>query len=361
MAEVILTGLTKRFGDVVAVDGLDLHIAAGEFFALLGPSGCGKTTTLRMIAGLEDPDQGRIAIGGADVTHLPPHRRELGMVFQSYALFPHLSAAANVAYGLASRGVPRAERRRRAQAALDKVALGGLGARRVTELSGGQQQRVALARAMVIEPRVLLLDEPLSNLDVQLRAETRTELRRLQREVGITTVYVTHDQEEAFALSDRVAVMHGGRLQQVGPPLELYGRPINQFVASFLGRANLVAVEMVAPGSAKLPTGEVIAVVGEAPAGEQRTLCLRPEALRLGDGPGVLGVVQKVTFQGAAFEYHVEVGGTTWTVVEANLGRPPREPGAEVGIEGVGGAVVLGQTPATPSLPRRGQGEVPSA
>ncbi len=236
-----LESITKRFdGNVVAVSDLSLEVERGEFLTLLGPSGCGKTTTLRMIAGFETPTAGRILVDGRDVTRLSPQRRGFGMVFQNYALFPHLDVAENVAFGLKTRGVARDEIRRRVEEALALVDLAGYGKRRVQELSGGQQQRVALARALAPEPDVLLLDEPLSNLDAALRERTRNELRALLKRVGITAIFVTHDQEEAFALSDRIAVLEKGRLQQVGTPEELYARPTNAFVASFLGRANFL-------------------------------------------------------------------------------------------------------------------------
>ena len=286
-----LESLTKRFdGGVVAVADLSLEIARGEFLTLLGPSGCGKTTTLRMIAGFEAPTSGRILLDGRDVTGLAPQRRGFGMVFQNYALFPHLDVFENVAFGLKTRGVPKAEVRRRVEEALALVDLAGYGKRRVQELSGGQQQRVALARALAPEPPVLLLDEPLSNLDAALRERTRGELRALLERIGITAIFVTHDQEEAFALSDRIALMEGGRLQQVGTPEELYTRPVNPFVASFLGRANFL------DGTVLGREGELLVCeVGDGvrwsvrPAGDDSEfhpgdrvrVMVRPEALRL--------------------------------------------------------------------------------
>jgi ABC-type Fe3+/spermidine/putrescine transport system ATPase subunit len=237
---VELRNVTKRFGDHVAVDGLDLDVRDGEFLSLLGPSGCGKTTTLRLIAGFERPDTGAIRIGGRDVASLPPYRRPVNTVFQSYALFPHLSVRDNVAYGLKQRGVPRPERRGRAQRALDLVRLTGVEARKPRALSGGQQQRVALARALVMEPQVLLLDEPLGALDLQVRRQLQIELKRIQQSVRITFVYVTHDQEEALAMSDRVAVMNDGRIEQLAAPQEIYDRPATQFVAGFIGDTNFI-------------------------------------------------------------------------------------------------------------------------
>jgi putative spermidine/putrescine transport system ATP-binding protein len=240
--DVELRGVTKRFGTHAAVDAVDLMVRHGEFLSLLGPSGCGKTTTLRLIAGFERPDAGSIRIGGRDVAALPPYRRPVNTVFQSYALFPHLSVADNVAYGLKQRGVGRGERRQRALELLELVHLSELGGRRPRELSGGQQQRVALARALVMEPLVLLLDEPLGALDLQVRKTLQIELKRIQERVGITFVYVTHDQEEALAMSDRVAVMNAGRIEQLGTPQAIYDRPATPFVAGFIGETNFVRV-----------------------------------------------------------------------------------------------------------------------
>jgi ABC-type Fe3+/spermidine/putrescine transport system ATPase subunit len=254
--DIELRGVTKRFGDVVAVDRLDLGVRRSEFLSLLGPSGCGKTTTLRLIAGFEHPDEGSILLGGADITHRPPYRRDVNTVFQSYALFPHLTVLENVAYGLRQRGAAKADRRRRAREALELVQLPELAARKPRQLSGGQQQRVALARALVMEPRVLLLDEPLGALDLKVRKELQIELKRIQERVGITFVYVTHDQEEALAMSDRVAVMNRGRIEQLGLPQEIYDRPATPFVARFIGETNFLR------------------------AGDRR-IAVRPEALEL--------------------------------------------------------------------------------
>ncbi len=317
-----LESLTRRFGQTVAVDDLSLEVAPGEFLTLLGPSGCGKTTTLRMIAGFETPTSGRIVLDGRDVTALPAQRRGTGMVFQSYALFPHLDVAENVAFGLKARGERGAEVARRTERALERVELAGYGKRRVQELSGGQQQRVALARAMAPEPRVLLLDEPLSNLDAALRERTRAELRALLKELGITAVFVTHDQEEAFALSDRVAVMSRGALQQHGAPEELYGDPANAFVAGFIGRANFFPATVESADGGRLvcrlaggaawearPSG-----AGAAPGAAVR-LMARPEGLRIlpegapRDGSAVEGRVLDRRFAGAVSFYRVEAGG----------------------------------------------------
>jgi putative spermidine/putrescine transport system ATP-binding protein len=235
-----LTELSRRFGHVMAVDSVDLTVAQGEFVALLGPSGCGKTTTLNLIAGFTAPDAGSIRLQGRAVEGLPPFRRDLGLVFQDYALFPHMTVAENIGFGLRMRRVPRAEMAQRISAALDLVQLRGLGERRPQQLSGGQRQRVALARALVIRPTMLLLDEPLSNLDLKLREEMRTEISALQRQLRIATIFVTHDQSEALTMSDRVAVMHEGRIEQVGTPNEIYEQPATKFVAGFIGSANLI-------------------------------------------------------------------------------------------------------------------------
>ncbi len=263
-ADVELVGVTKRFGSVVAVDALDLEVRHGEFLSLLGPSGCGKTTTLRLIAGFERPDEGEIRIEGDDVARLPAYRRPVNTVFQSYALFPHLTVLDNVAYGLKQRGVPRQERRDRAESMLELVSLPQIGDRKPRELSGGQQQRVALARALVLSPKVLLLDEPLGALDLRVRKQLQIELKRIQRDVGITFVYVTHDQEEALAMSDRVAVMHAGRIEQLGPPQEIYDAPATPFVAQFIGETNFIE------------TGG-------------RTVAIRPERVRLARSGSGLG------------------------------------------------------------------------
>ena len=239
-ADVRLESVRKSFGDVVAVDGVDLEIPAGEFFTLLGPSGSGKTTTLRLIAGFEHPDEGRIFLRGADASNRPPYERDVNTVFQDYALFPHMTVAENVDYGLRIRKVPKGERRARVDEALAMVRLPAFGARKPAQLSGGQRQRVALARAIVNRPHVLLLDEPLGALDLKLRQDMQIELKRIQQDVGITFVYVTHDQEEALTMSDRIAVFNEGRIEQVGPPAELYERPATQFVAGFVGVSNML-------------------------------------------------------------------------------------------------------------------------
>ncbi len=238
--DISVRGLTKRYGDVVAVDGIDLDIPAGEFFTMLGPSGSGKTTTLRMIAGFEIPDEGSIELAGEDVSKLPPYDRPVNTVFQDYALFPHMTVQANVEYGLMVKKVKKGERRERAARALEMVRLAGYGDRKPSQLSGGQRQRVALARAIVNRPRVLLLDEPLGALDLKLRQEMQIELKSIQREVGITFVYVTHDQEEALTMSDRLAVFNHGKIEQIGPPAEVYEHPQSEFIAGFVGVSNVI-------------------------------------------------------------------------------------------------------------------------
>jgi len=303
--------VTKTFdGKVVAVDRVTLDIAAGEFFSLLGPSGCGKTTSLRMIAGFEMPDSGRVHVGGQDITDVPVHKRDMGMVFQSYALFPHRTVAQNVAFGLRMRDVPKADIDRRVAAALAQVALTGMEDRRPSQLSGGQQQRVALARALVIEPRVLLCDEPLGALDRKLRQQMQFELKELQRRLGVTLVFVTHDQEEALAMSDRIAVMNHGRVEQVGAPTEIYERPRTRFVADFIGEINLLDE-----------------------AGKPRAL--RPEKIRLVPPADarVSGTVETANFLGGATLYRVQADGRTWLARETHAGeRSPRGPGDPVGL-----------------------------
>src|SRR5262244_2332624 len=284
-AAVHVSGLRKHYGDVVALAGIELVIRPGEFFTLLGPSGSGKTTLLRLIAGFERPDAGKVELGGGDVTGVPPYARNVNTVFQDYALFPHMTVGQNIEYGLRVRRVPRPERRDRVVRALEMVRLAGLGARKPAQLSGGQRQRVALARAIVNEPEVLLLDEPLGALDLKLRQEMQLELLRVQREVGITFIYVTHDQEEALTMSDRVAVMDKGRIEQIGTPVELYEAPASRFVADFLGESNFVdGVVAVAPEAGRFAVvraggGLEFRGVAAAPLaiGQPVTAAIRPE------------------------------------------------------------------------------------
>jgi iron(III) transport system ATP-binding protein len=287
--------VTKRFGAVTALDAVSLRIEPGELFFLLGPSGCGKTTLLRCLAGFCEPDAGRIRIGDADVTASPPHRRDTAMVFQSYALWPHMTVAQNVAFGLETRGVPKAARAARVRAALERVHMDAVADRRPYALSGGQQQRVALARALVVQPRCLLLDEPLSNLDAKLRLDMRTEIRRICKDAGLTAVYVTHDQKEALSAADRLAVLHAGRVRQVGTPEAVYRRPADSFTAGFIGETNLLAGRVVdaAAGAVRVltPLGilEGRAHGGAPPGVDTRVaVSIRPEAIRL-EGPGAGG------------------------------------------------------------------------
>ena len=312
---VELHGVSKRFGDVVAVDGVDLKIGDGEFFALLGPSGCGKTTTLRMIAGLDIPSEGSLEIFGEEVASWPPDRRPVNTVFQAYALFPHMTVAQNIAFGLQMRGIRGVEADRQVAEATALVQLGGMENRRPSQLSGGQQQRVALARALVNHPKVLLLDEPLGALDLKLRQEMQVELKALQREVGITFVFVTHDQEEALAMSDRVGVMSEGRLLQVGTPAEVYEHPANRFVADFIGRTNLLEGVVESRSAMRLHAGAIVAAASELDAGTSAALSVRPEQVRLHvqgaapDGvPRLDGVIVDTTYLGHAFVYTVAIG-----------------------------------------------------
>ncbi|WP_210492599.1 ABC transporter ATP-binding protein [Patulibacter sp. SYSU D01012] len=283
--DVRFRGVTKRFGEVVAVDDLDLDIRKGEFLSLLGSSGCGKTTSLRMIAGFEQPSSGSILIGGEDAVGTPPYRRDVNTVFQHYALFPHMTVLDNVAYGLKQRGVEKGERLRKAQEALELVHLQGRERRKPRELSGGQQQRVALARALVMQPRVLLLDEPLGALDLKLRKDMQVELKRIQQEVGITFVYVTHDQGEAMSMSDRIAVMCDGRIEQLAAPEEIYDRPASEFVANFIGEMNMLRGQLreTANGHAvvDVPGGTVVARTDGTHAAGDVTVGIRPERIRL--------------------------------------------------------------------------------
>ena len=296
--DIRIVGVRKRYGDVAAVDGVDLDVARGEFFTMLGPSGSGKTTTLRMIAGFERPDEGRIELGGTDVSGRPPFDRPVNTVFQDYALFPHMTVQQNVEYGLRVRKVAKSERRAKAGEALARVRLEGYGARKPGQLSGGQRQRVALARAIVNTPRALLLDEPLGALDLKLRQELQIELKQLQQELGMTFVYVTHDQEEALTMSDRIAVFNNGRIEQVGSPAEMYEHPATTFVAGFIGTSNI------------LERGG-------------RTFTVRPEKIRLlpfGAGEGEPGTVHATAYLGPSTKFVVALDeGGELTVVQQNL------------------------------------------
>jgi spermidine/putrescine ABC transporter ATP-binding subunit len=315
-AEVEVREITKRFGRVVAVEAVSLTIRGGEFFSLLGPSGCGKTTTLRVIGGFEHVDAGDVYIGGHLMGRMPPNRRETNMVFQRLALFPHYPVYDNVAFGLRMKHLSDAEIRQRVGAVLDLVQMPGLAGRRINELSGGQQQRVALARALVNQPRVLLLDEPLSSLDLKLRLQMQEELKRLQRELGTTFIYVTHDQGEALAMSDRVGVMNAGRLYQVGPPMEIYERPANRFVANFIGDANLIdgTVDGADDRTIVVRAGPLRVRArrqGWERAGEPVTVCVRPERVRVdagaGSSDGLRGRVEDRAFSGYVVKYRLAV------------------------------------------------------
>jgi putative spermidine/putrescine transport system ATP-binding protein len=316
MAFLELTGIKKSFGDVAAV--LDFNLAAqkGEFVSFLGPSGCGKTTTLRMIGGFEKPTAGTITVDGEDITWKAPNQRNVGMVFQSYALFPNMSVGDNIGFGLKVRKKPKAEITRRVGELLELINLEGRGDRYPWQLSGGQQQRVALARALAIEPQVLLLDEPLSALDAKIRIVLRKEIRAIQRQLGITTVYVTHDQEEALSLSDRVVVMSDGRIEQIGTPSEIYNFPSTAFVASFVGTLNLVTAGVIDAGSGRLSIdGQEVRtskVVTGTPADGKVTLAVRPEGIELGEGPAganhLRGVVDDINFLGSIVRIRVRLG-----------------------------------------------------
>ena len=308
--DVRIEGVTKRFQDVTAVDDLTLDIEAGKFYALLGPSGCGKTTTLRMIGGFEEPTEGTIYLGERAVTGLPPHKRDVNTVFQSYALFPHLTVFENVAFGLRRKGVKKAELGKQVEEMLRIVGLAGYGNRKPRQLSGGQQQRVALARALVNRPRVLLLDEPLGALDLKLRKEMQLELKRIQHEMGFTFVHVTHDQEEAMTMADWIVVMNSGRIEQLGEPAELYEHPRTPFVANFLGVSNLLPGVVAGPDSVKLESGEVLHVSPSALDGRtgQVSVGIRPEKLYI-DGTGVnrlAGEIVERAYVGVSTQYVVK-------------------------------------------------------
>jgi ABC-type Fe3+/spermidine/putrescine transport system ATPase subunit len=313
MAALALDGVSKKFGETLAVDGLSLAVTDGEFVVLLGPSGCGKTTTLRMIAGFLDATAGTVRIGERDVTREPPHRRNVGFVFQNYALFPHLSVAENIAFGLRRRRLPEAEIGERLRRALALVKLEGFEARMPRQLSGGQQQRVAIARALVIAPDVLLLDEPLSNLDANLRRDVRQELRRLQKISGITTVMVTHDQDEAMSIGDRLAVMNAGRVQQIGTPQALYRHPANRFVAGFIGRGNFLDGTPASDGRSFV-TRSGLAIACARIDGGADTLLVRPENVFVrrgaGSGPNCFAArIEAAVFQGSSFDLDLRLAG----------------------------------------------------
>ena len=330
---LVLDNIIKTFasrggvGEVIAVDGVSLNIERGDLVTLLGPSGCGKTTTLRLIAGFEFPTSGRILLDGNAINELPPHKRDMSMVFQSYAIFPHLNVFENIAYGLNVQRRPGEEIKRRVAKVLDLVELIGLENRAPNQLSGGQQQRVALARALIMEPKVLLMDEPLSNLDAKLREQMRTEIRRIQKRLGITSVYVTHDQVEAMTLSDQVVVMNRGKIEQIGTPTEIYRRPATRFVADFIGRANFVEATVRDHRDGHLILDALgTTLIALTPAttlrpGDPATLVLRPEMVEI-DSPQahVAGIVRRAAYLGNVIEYDVEVGGQLLSLIE----RDPR-------------------------------------
>ncbi len=334
---VELTGVSKRFGEVIAVDQVDLQISDGEFFSLLGPSGCGKTTTLRMVAGLEFPTEGSVRIYGEEMGLRPPNRRPVNTVFQSYALFPHMTVFRNVAFGLEMQKAAKAEIAERVKTAVDLVRLGGMEQRKPAQLSGGQQQRVALARALVNQPRVLLLDEPLGALDLKLRQAMQVELKELQQRLGISFVYVTHDQVEALTMSDRIGVMHQGKLLQVGTPEEIYEHPRTRFIADFIGETNFVPVTVAGEGEVRLPGGETVRAVTHSAPGTEASLALRPEKLSLyrqqEDVPVGLnslpGVVRRRVYLGNSLYYHVDVGAATIRSRHENAPGVPQLAGGE--------------------------------
>ncbi|MCR8644003.1 ABC transporter ATP-binding protein [Paenibacillus sp. N1-5-1-14] len=347
MISVTLDHVGKQFGSAKGVEDVHIEVKPGEFFTFLGPSGCGKTTTLRMIAGFYYPSSGRILFGDQNVTNLPPNKRNTGMVFQNYALFPHMTVYENVAFGLQVRRQSKPEIAQKVERALKQVHLDGYGTRRIDQLSGGQQQRVALARALVIEPQILLLDEPLSNLDAKLREETRLEIKRLQMELGITTIYVTHDQAEAMSMSDRIMVMQGGVVQQIGSPQDIYNRPVNRFVASFIGETNLWEgiVERVEGNEAYVrisPDLVLCGLVHQASndqvlkVGVSVTLSIRPESVtehkagETGQGNIVTGKVIISEFTGVSVNYITQVGDASLKAMFINQGHTLRERGEQI-------------------------------
>jgi iron(III) transport system ATP-binding protein len=346
LIDVTLDHVSKQFGNVKGVTDVHIQIKPGEFFTFLGPSGCGKTTTLRMIAGFYYPSEGRIRFGNKDVTNQPPNKRNTGMVFQNYALFPHMTVFENIAFGLQVRKVPKSEMVQRVERAQKQVHLDGYGNRRIDQLSGGQQQRVALARALVIEPNILLLDEPLSNLDAKLREETRLEIKRLQIELGITTIYVTHDQAEAMAMSDRIMVMQGGVVQQIGSPEEIYNCPVNRFVASFIGESNLWegTVERIEGSEAVVrfaPDLLLSGLVRNASSactfkvGARVTVSIRPESIlevqtEERQHNVVKGKVIISEFTGVSVNYLTEIGAAQLKAMFVNQGHRVRQRGEEI-------------------------------
>lgn len=342
---LVMSSLTKRYGDRTALATLDLTVRSGEFFTLLGPSGSGKTTTLMLIAGFAEPDSGQITLDSASLVGIPPERRNIGVVFQNYALFPHLDVFGNMSFPLRIRGMGRSEIAERVRDSLEMVGLGGYERSYPSQLSGGQQQRVALARAIIFEPSILLMDEPLGALDRRLRLQLQVELRRLQRQLGVTVVYVTHDQEEALSMSDRIAVLSAGRLEQVGTPQEVYERPRSNFVADFIGDSNTFAAQCVSASaqSCELRTADGMTVYYEAPGapdrGESVTVVIRPEALAVDTGPGTspncwAGVVDEVMYLGAQTKCWVALtaGPRLMVIGSARAQGRPLSPGSPVTV-----------------------------
>ncbi|MEN9230014.1 MAG: ABC transporter ATP-binding protein [Thermostichus sp. DG02_5_bins_236] len=356
MSYLVLRDIEKRFasreggGQVAAVQNVHLEIERGELITLLGPSGCGKTTTLRMVAGFESPSRGELILAGELINQRPPNQREMAMVFQSYALFPHLSVFENVAYGLRLRSLPETQLRKRVLEVLELVGLEGLEQRPPQQLSGGQQQRVALARALVLEPKVLLMDEPLSNLDAKLREQMRTEIRRIQQNLGITTLYVTHDQAEAMTLADRIVIMNRGQIEQVDVPTQIYQRPASAFVADFIGQSNLLPARVIDREGemwliqtldhiVRLPSG---AVAQPPQLGETAQLLIRPEAIRLHPQGSLRGKIQRVTYLGSVVEYDLTLGAQQITVLDTDPLRPQIYAlGAEVNLDFLPGCLYL--------------------
>jgi spermidine/putrescine ABC transporter ATP-binding subunit len=336
-----LRGISKSYGQVQALKPLSLEVAGGEMIALLGPSGCGKTTTLRAIAGFEQPDTGAIFIGERDITDLPPNRRDLGMVFQNYSLFPHMAVGENVAFGLKMRGTPRAERDERARRLLAMVRLEQFGDRQIHQLSGGQQQRVALARALATDPKILLLDEPLGALDKNLRESMQFELRAIQRRLGITSILVTHDQEEALTMSDRVAVMSAGEIVQIGAPADIYGKPATRFVADFLGTANVFAGTAVTEQGAGVwrvalngaqPIEVTVTATKPLSPGQKLAFAVRPERLAMGspEGSGLPARIRDVVFRGSFLTYELDAEGRDTPIFVYSQSRTPAAAGSAV-------------------------------
>jgi len=337
--QVQIVDLVKRFAEVTAVDGINLDVVGGEFFSLLGPSGCGKTTTLRLIAGFEQPTEGRIFLDGRDVAHTPPHKRNVNTVFQSYALFPFLTVEENVSFGLRYKDVTKGEARKKTAEALSLVQLEGFQKRRPRQLSGGQQQRVALARALVLNPAVLLLDEPLGALDAKLRKALQIELKALQEEVGITFIYVTHDQEEALTMSDRLAVMSNGRIEQIGSPVDVYEEPSTAYVADFLGVSNMMSAQGEGGGRVRLGDFQLMAAGGESGAQGRIRLVIRPERVHLEDhgtsgGNRIPGMVERVLYVGSTIQVvvHLAHGETLQAWTPNRGGDPPWQQGTAVSV-----------------------------